>query len=160
MRPHNMTHLTGIFATAVGASTDHVVCDHEVVVEPAVGEDVHIHRPQYRGQAVSVEPGHAPAADCAPGIVSQRSRIRCRQRGRLNPGIDRDWPVQLTNTEQTLSQHKRLILKKTFYMFISPHTRRFSSGPIKGYFFHNLYTLLDLQLNDDSSKWYKNTLEN
>lgn len=67
-----VSHLTGVFPTKVRASTDHVIGDPEVVVVPAVGEDVHVHRPQHRRQAVAVEPGHAPAADCAPGTVGHR----------------------------------------------------------------------------------------
>lgn len=65
-RHHLASHLTGILSSQKRAGTYHVICDPEVVVVPAVREDVHVHRPQHRRQAVAVEPGHPPAADRAP----------------------------------------------------------------------------------------------
>lgn len=41
-------HLTGVFPTKEGASADHVLCDPEIVIVPAVVEDVHVHGPQFR----------------------------------------------------------------------------------------------------------------
>lgn len=66
------THLAGIFATILGASADHVLCDPEVVEVPAVGEDVHIHSSQYGRELIVVEGDHAPAADCAYSVLIQR----------------------------------------------------------------------------------------
>lgn len=85
-------HLTRVFPAVARASTDHVICDPEVVgvvvgVVPAVPKDLHIHSPQYRWQFVSVEPGHTPAADSAPGTVGQGRGVRVWQRGRMDPGV-------------------------------------------------------------------------
>lgn len=101
------SHLTGVLSSQNRASTDHVICDPEVVVVPAVGEDVHIHRPQHGRQAVAVEPGHPPAADRAPCELGQRRGVLLRQRRRLHPGVDDSRTVQLSrrgNICRTVSQ--------------------------------------------------------
>lgn len=61
-------HLTGVLPSIQRTCTDHVACDHEgvVVVEaPAVGEVIHTDRHQFRGEALTVEARHPPAADGA-----------------------------------------------------------------------------------------------
>lgn len=108
--PHSFVpHLTGVFPTQERASTDHVLCDPEVVIVPAVGKDVHIHRPQYRGQSVAVEPSHTPATDCASSEFCQRWRAPVRQRGRRDPGVDDSWTIQLSKRGR-ISQSRLIAL--------------------------------------------------
>lgn len=88
-----VSHLAGVFPPEERAGTDHVLCDPEVVVVPALGKDDHIHRPQYRWQAVAVEPRHTPATDRAPSQSDQGGWVLVWQRGRLDFGIDDSWTV-------------------------------------------------------------------
>lgn len=106
-RRHLASHLTGVLSSQKRASTDHVICDPEVVVVPAVGEDVHVHRPQHGRQAVAVEPGHPPAADRAPREPGQRRGVLLRQQRRLHLGVDDSRTVELSrrgNICQSVSQ--------------------------------------------------------
>lgn len=94
-----MAHLTGVSPPRERSSTDHVVCDPEVVVILTVVKDVYIDRLEYGGQLVAVQPSHTPATDGALGKVSQGWRVRVWQGGRLDNAVDVSWAVQLTHRE-------------------------------------------------------------
>lgn len=96
-------HLTGVFPTKEGASADHVLCDPEIVIVPAVVEDVHVHGPQFRWQSVTGEPSHTPAADCTQSQVFQGQRVAVWQSRQPDPGGDASWTFQLNHRGHFLS---------------------------------------------------------
>lgn len=123
-------HLTGVFPTEEGASADHVLCDPEIVIVPAVVEDVHVHGPQFRWQSVTGEPSHTPAADRAQSQVFQGQRVAVWQSRHPDPGGDVSWTFQLNHRGHFSFRHSIRNLKRLAKMTSSYFWEEFSEKDV------------------------------
>lgn len=96
-------YLTGIFATHLRSSTQHVSSDLPPVVISAVGHYSHVHSTQHRREVVTIDLCHTPAAHCADVHKKFRS-VFIRQFYRLDIGIQLCRLTQLWHKPK-LGQH-------------------------------------------------------